>query len=314
MDRSQAQEFYVIAQQCYQEGRYDEALEHLRTLDAHFPDNHRVLRAQARTLAKMGRREEALSICEHLLEEFQYEKIRAFRDHLAAGITSDPAELARDSGPQRILTEPEVEAIPSEPERKRFRIKPIRLALLLLIVAGMYFQYVPYWLGGGLIAGYFIIKFAIGRLFVKLFSIPFKMKGKPLDGADVTYHGHAWTAAPKKSEGEDDEEDTKPKKPLRYAWLDITITPKPRTQGFTHWEPGEIMVAPKSVKVRGLDDMDKCYGIHEVRIIEDGKEMQDEGYKLAGPRRIRCLVGVPEGETDFRFFYYGYAFGNVKLL
>jgi len=196
----------------------------------------------------------------------------------------------------------------------RFRIKPVRLGLLLLIVVGIYFGYLAWWFGGGLIAAYFLIKFAARRAVHKLFSLPFKMKGKALAGATAELHGFQWTTKPATTAyAHEEEEDAKPSAPLRYVWIDVTITPPVRTQGFTHWEPGELMLAPAKSKIRGLDDMDKCFGIEDVKFVQDGQETDDEGAKVRGPYRLKILAGVPEHETVFKFMYYGECFGELIL-
>jgi hypothetical protein len=100
---------------------------------------------------------------------------------------------------------------------------------------------------------------------------------------------------------------------LRYVWLDVSITPQERTQGFTHWEPGELALAPASLKYTGLDDMEKCFTVHDIKIVVDGQEMTEEGMKYHGPQRLRMLFGVPLDQDRFKFVYYFEQFGELRL-
>ncbi|HRI88741.1 MAG TPA: tetratricopeptide repeat protein [Candidatus Hydrogenedentes bacterium] len=326
MGSSESEAQFSEASQLYVEGRYDEAIVILDRLDMLYPDTLNILKARARTLGKLRRYDEAIALCERLASEFGYHKAHLLRERLLAKM-----QVVPDDDIGEITFTPEVvdDGVPTgdgdsdgvgglvtiQPAEKKFRIKPVRLILLLLIVAGMYTGYVPYWLGGGLIVAYFLMKYAIRAAVFKLFSLPFKMKGKALKDATVEMHGFEWTGKPEVSRqaDDDDEPESEPAKPLRYVWIDVTITPPVRTQGFTHWEPGELMLAPFKTKIKSLDDMDKCFGIHDYKFIVDGAEMESEGSKVRGPQRIKVLAGVPEGESAFKFMYYSYCFGELKL-
>ncbi|NUM56906.1 MAG: hypothetical protein HUU46_25025 [Candidatus Hydrogenedentes bacterium] len=321
MGQSNAEARFAQANQAYLDENYDLANAILTELNYQFPGNVNLLKAHARTLAKLGQFQEAIDICDRLENELGYARAASFRKPLEAKLRARSKAIDLSFDPNAHANEPavEMEAMSAEgaeeKKARRFRIKPIRLGILILLVVGMYFQYVPYWLGGGLIAAYFLIKFALGKAFVALFSIPFKMKGKALAGATVELHGIEWSEKPKDADTDDDEDEPKkPKPPLRYAWLDVTITPPVRTQGFTHWEPGELMVAPSTIKIKKLDDMDKCFRIHSVKFITDGREEQDdEGYKVRGPQRIKLLAEFPADAKAIKFYYYGYGFGELSL-
>lgn len=70
------------------------------------------------------------------------------------------------------------------------------------------------------------------------------MKGKALVGASVEVHGFEWTTKPMSVEDEDEQRtDAR----LRYVWVDVTISPLPRSEGFTHWEAGELMLGPENI-------------------------------------------------------------------
>ncbi|GMW03089.1 MAG: hypothetical protein AMXMBFR84_42250 [Candidatus Hydrogenedentota bacterium] len=341
MEHSEAQDLFAKAGQLYLDGRYDEALDILTTLDERYPNNHRVLKAKARTLGKIGRLDEAIALCDRLIDEFNYEKARQLRDKLQRRLHGGPAddsvqgpsdddkayplevvEEVRESDHEPM--EGGVHVVSLQPKERRFKIKPIRLLILVAIAVGVYLGYVPWWLGVGIVGAYFVIKYAIRAALYRLFTLPFKMKGKALDGATVEMHGFEWTQKPTSEAGDDeDENESKPKVPLEYAWIDVTISPPPRTQGFTHWEPGELALAPYKTKIKSLDDMDKCFHIHDYKHVvagkefEEGEEDNDEeeyGMKVHGPHRIKVLVGLPQGEREFKFVYYSVVFGRIDLV
>lgn len=331
MGESKAEVRFRQASQLYVDGRYEEALALISELDYEFPGTINILKAKARTLAKLGRVNEAIAVCDQLEQVFGYEKARLFRNQLEAKANGSVPTISfesnntmgtddeDDDAPAVEMTEIPGAGAGDEPAQKRFRIKPVRLILLLLIIAAMYFGYINYYVGGGIIAAYFIVKFGLKLLFgaalKSLFSIPFKMKGKALDGATAELHGFQWAEKPKDADaGDDEDEPSKTNEPLRYAWLDVTITPQPRSSGFTHWEPGEIMIAPGTLKVRKLDDMDKCFRVYDIKIVgEDGQEQKDEGYKFHGPQHLKMLAEFPESAKSLKFFYYGYGFGDLSI-
>lgn len=321
MGRSDAEARFAQANRAYVEGDYDLANAILTELNYQFPGNINLMKARARALAKLELYDEAIDICDRLENELDYAHAHAFRRTLQARLKAKSKAIdlsfdpnSYDAGENAVELEAMSPEEPVEEKASRFKIKPIRLLLLILIVAGMYVQYVPYWLGGGIIVAYFLIKFALGKAFVALFSVPFKMKGKALEGATAELHGIQWTEKPNDAGGDEDEDESaKSKRPLRYAWLDVTITPQVRTRGFTHWEPGELMVAPSNVKLRKLDDMDRCFRIHDVKIVTDGREAGDEGFKLRGPARLKLLAEFPDSANALKFFYCGYSFGELPI-
>lgn len=319
MASSNAEELFKKAGDLYAAGDYDEAHAILSQLDAQYPGNVQLLKALARTLDKLGRTEEAIAVCDRLIGQYGYVKALAFRERLAARSRQTADEVVFDSAdsddgiPAAEMAELEaaIEANNAAPRTRRFRIKPVRLAILIALIAGMYFQYVPLWLGVGFIVAYFVIRLAMGKLFVYLFSIPFRMKGRALSGATAELHAVQWAEKPKHAANDDEEESRKG--PLRYAWLDVTITPPHRSQGFTHWEPGELMVAPTTTRIRNLDDMDKCFRVHDIKIVADGQETDDEGFKFHGPQRLKMLAEFPPDTSRLKFVYYAESFGDMSL-
>lgn len=316
MDKSEAQIRFKKADRLFKLGRFEDTLDELEAIDRAFPNNHRVLNAQARTLGELRRFEQGLAVCDRLLAEFQYEKIRPLREHFVQKIGSMAAtpamQAATPEGTPPMSDQESFHEHSEDTGNPRFSIKPIRLLLLVAIVAGMATGYVPPWIGGVLIGGYFLAKFAISALLKRLFTAPFKMKGKALAGADCTLHGVEWTTRPTWDEDEAFGGDG-PEQPLRYAWLDVTITPADNNSGFTHWEPGELMLAPADLKFKGLDSLDHCYEVLDVKLAGANGHEEDEIGKYEGAQRLKLLVGIPENVNKFRFVYYVEAFGHVNL-
>lgn len=310
MERSEAKTRFTKADRLYALGRFEDALEELNAIDDHYPNNHRILNAQARTLARLWRHDEAIALCDRLLEEFNYEKARALREAIVLEKQNGPpvSQSTTNAHVQKNVEETST----METAEKRFKIKPLRLIILIALISGMYLEYIPLWLGIGLLVFYFGIKLLIGAAITRLFSAPFKMKGKVLAGAECTLHGFEWTDGPPSPEDDSDDE-AAPQEPLRYVWLDVTITPQPATSGFTHWEPGELMLAPADFKLKDLDSLESCYQVYDSRMMLDGIETEDEEGKYTGPQRVKLLVGVPENERAFKFVYYFEHFGHITL-
>lgn len=144
-------------------------------------------------------------------------------------------------------------------------IKPRRLIPLILLMLGMALGKIPVWFGGGLLVVYFGTKYMINRFVQRLIMIPFSLKGKALAGATVEVHGYEWTEPPRQ-EGEVviNMEGVQ----LRYAWIDVTVTPPETSEGFIHWEPTDLMLCPTWFKIKKVSDLDVCLGVEEVRFIQ----------------------------------------------
>ena len=331
MDKSEAERRFQKADKLFTYGRFEDALAEIDALDEAYPANHRVLNARVRTLEQLQRYEEALAVCERLVSELGYEKAQAMKDRLAeavsrAGAAPQAAFWSNETPPSP--TAPPIAAAPTPsdaapspdaPSRRRIKVKPVRLLILIALCASMYLGYLSYEVGGGLIAAYFVMKYLviglIGKwILFRIFTAPFKMKGKALEGATCQLHGLEWTEKPAPADGAvDAEEEEQPDVPLRYVWLDVSIVPQERRQGFTLWEPGELALAPASLNYKGLDDLEKCFTVHDVKLVLDGQDTPDENVKYHGPQRLKLLFGIPLDQDSFTFVYYFEQFGALKL-
>jgi hypothetical protein len=142
------------------------------------------------------------------------------------------------------------------------------------------------------------------------------MKGKALAGAQVTVHGIRPADAPEipKDEYEGEaEEDEATDAAYNWHYLDVTITPQPATGGFTHWEPGELVLVGMDASPKDIDEEEAVSRIADCRVFQDGKFCEDEGYKYPGPQRLELHVGVKPGVRALQFRYYFELFGNVTL-
>jgi hypothetical protein len=175
-------------------------------------------------------------------------------------------------------------------------------------------------------------------LFLWLFSIPFRAKGKVLRDATAEVHSVRPAAAPVAKacaarigqDGEDDdgadtdledddESDDAPDGPRDYYEVEVTITPQTPTGPFMHWEIGELTLVKPAKRWSDTDDTCKVDRVDVVRdgtvVLEKGQEDEEEdaGSKVFGPRRLKMLVGVEPGVRELAFSYYFEKFGKLEL-
>ncbi len=303
------------ADQRYRDGDFAGAMEILNALDVEFPNDRNLMYAQARTLGKIGREDEALSLCDRLVSEFGYSRAARLQVKLLKSMTDQIEADAAAAPPSLFELEPESESEPEidEVKPRRFKIKPIRLLLLIVLVTLTLLKLIHPFIGIGIVVAYFVMKWVLGAAIQRLFTAPFKMKAQALAGATANVHGVTAVAHPNPDlvDAEDDEGTEGPA--LRYVSIDVTVQPQMRKEGFIHWEPGELALAPESARIKKLDDLEKCFNVLDVKILNNGVEEDDEGYKYNGPARLKLLVGVPHGAQSYRFVYYTELFGLVEI-
>lgn len=201
-------------------------------------------------------------------------------------------------------------------------------AVLLVLVLAMVLAVVAFNLWGvwGLLGvigmgvlSLFGLKLMVGVFLKKLFTAPFQMKGAVLRDAGLEVHSvtpAAPPAVPGAEAGEEEAEEAPAAEALAWYHLDVTVTPREPRGGFTHWEPGELVLAgPEAKGSEGLDDLqeDDACQVEEVRIWRDGQWQPDEEYKYPGPQRLRLLVGAPPDQRRARLRYYFEVFGWIEL-
>jgi hypothetical protein len=232
----------------------------------------------------------------------------------------------------------------------------VKLILFFLFVLVVLFvlavRYLPWWGVLLLVAGTFLfVRFGIKWLIVALFLMPFKAKGAVLKNALAELHSATWEPAPAKPaqpepatraraalgyDGPDDpaiEPDVEQPSeaaavdngevvadeeegPLDHYRIDVTITPRPKTGGFQHWEPSELRLVPFTNKARAkLSEDDDAEGEPvDVQIFREGRFEPDEEGKYFGPQRVRLLMAVPiDSPRRLKFRYYLELFGDLTL-
>lgn len=207
----------------------------------------------------------------------------------------------------------------------------LAVVLVAAIVAGLTwaFKNLPWWGSVALVVALVVVaKFVAGRLFIWALSIPFKWKGAVLRGATIQVHSlvPADPPAPSKSAeakdggpAEDADEtasaEEEPASPRQWWQLDATITPTQSSGKFTHWSPSElVLVKPESrIRLHGEDDKDDCCEIKRVEVEQDGQFKEDEGWRYAGPQRLKLLLAVQPDVPRLKCRYYFEEFGEVQL-
>ncbi|MCC6694844.1 MAG: hypothetical protein IT365_04340 [Candidatus Hydrogenedentes bacterium] len=208
--------------------------------------------------------------------------------------------------------------------------KILVLFIVFAIACVVMFKYLPIWASLLIVViGIVGLRYGAKYFLKRLFLAPFKMKGKALAGATVSIHSVRPTAAPTSSphteiemgeaeEGEEGEveyremvkaeEDEDAPDYGKYQWylVDVTITPQQSSgDGFTHWEPGEVMLVSPTAKADDLDaEEDDLAMIHDLRIFQEGSFQQYDGEKFQGPLHVEFHAGVKPGVSELKFRYY----------
>ncbi len=97
-----------------------------------------------------------------------------------------------------------------------------------------------------------------------------------------------------------------------YFWLDVTITPQPARGAFGMWEPGELVLVDAASRPQDVDS-NSAGVLRDLEVFRDGAFTKDEGFKYAGPQRLKMRVGVEPGYSRLKFRYYFELFGEVRL-
>lgn len=214
--------------------------------------------------------------------------------------------------------------------------KLIFLVVLSLFVTAVVIavRELPWWaiLGGVVLIG-LLGKFLISLLLKRLFLAPFRAKGSVLKGATAVVHDVAIAKPPARpvmpefDSGKSASSELVPEAvtpsdasadPSEHYLLEVTITPAPSGTGFSHWEPGELMlVKPESVLGPDLSETveedDALSFLHGIHYQEEGVWKEDDGIKITGSKRLRIHFAVRRGIRRLKFRYYFEDFGAVEL-
>lgn len=331
INRKEAERLFQQADQFYREQRYTESLEILDRLDRIYPNRHRVLFPRARCLAKLGRFDDALAVCQTLVSEHEYDKARPLLDKLVqhqsapstvelepyteSGFETPPPTDGRAFDSKIDLKSPPpigISAIERRP-RRRFGIKTMPTAVVVLVGVAVWLGGVAWWIGLGIVVGYFAVWFAVRRLIARIFEAPFRMKGAALRNASADVHA-VRACDPPELEGDAEG----PNEPRAWYQIDVTITPEPNDGAFQMWEPGELALAPPGLTIRRTDDLDQLSPVVTYRFVDSAVatstgDGDDDPDKVRGAGRIELTVGVPPDLHYAQFAYYFETFGELQL-
>lgn len=224
------------------------------------------------------------------------------------------------------------------------------LILVFLVTAGIVaWHFWGVWgvLGffGLLVLFFYGLKALGARLVVRLLTAPFRLKGKVLRGAKVTVHAVTPAGRPDRADDFEEEhaeadlavmfedpaereefrlemrqeqEESLREDERRHWWkVDLTIAPRQVEEGpFTHWEPGELLLADPRRRPRlDFDDDDLIGEVYDYEVWDEQSRgfVEDEFAKHAGELRLRLHVGVEPGRDRFALQYYLEQFGDVRL-
>lgn len=82
MDKRTAEMRFNEADRLYREERFAAALDLLKEIDARFPGRQNVMFPMARCLSKLGRNDEALRVCNEIVDKFDYDRATELRNRI----------------------------------------------------------------------------------------------------------------------------------------------------------------------------------------------------------------------------------------
>jgi hypothetical protein len=157
------------------------------------------------------------------------------------------------------------------------------------------------------VALYFIIR----RSFIRLFMIPFQLKGKVLKGASATIHEVSFVGVEEVDVGKDQKE-------KQFAYLiDLTIQPSSvALTPFKMWDPYELCIVAPDAKAPSLkeDPTDGSFGdVFRVSVLDNGQWQDEDFDKLHGPARIRLKIRLTKPSAACKLRYYFYDITKIEL-
>lgn len=222
--------------------------------------------------------------------------------------------------------------------------------ILLCVGVGIAAYYLPWWGTLAIVIGLIIIvppllKWLVPFLIKRFAMSLFESKSIVLRGATAEVHSVQPTAAPAEprlaiegvevdgnqvldaapnaetpvgedgeTEEDDDEDEPKDKGPRDHYYVEATITPKPTTGKFTHWDLDDLRLVPFDLKIsKDNDDNDDSVDIKESQVESEGGFVTPDGSKFPGQQKLRMLIAVKPGVSRLKFRYYFESFGDIKL-
>jgi hypothetical protein len=191
-----------------------------------------------------------------------------------------------------------------------FWVLAVLAALLVLAI-----KFLPWWASLLLLfVGVLGVRWGVKYLFKWILIVPFKMKGKALAGAAVRIHAIKPAPMPLVKEDEDEDESQRYQQ-LKWYYLDVSIRPPERSDGFITWEPGELLLVPPDTKADDLEsgfDSEACE-IYSYQVFAHGQFAEDEDGKYEGAQRLQYHIGIQPTVRQLKFRYYFELFGLISI-
>ncbi len=202
------------------------------------------------------------------------------------------------------------------------KISPGQLILMTLFMVTalvvIAIRYLPWWLLLAIVLGIgVLLRYGIPFVLKQLLMLPFKAKGKALEGATIQVHSIKPAPFPSAKDSEQsywDAEDLARYQEMDWYFLDVSIAPPlNQSERFRLWEPGELLLIPASVKGNSLESLE-CdeVAIHDYRVF-DGAFKADAQGKYEGARRLLLHLGAKSEVKQLVFRYYLERFGEFDL-
>lgn len=195
-------------------------------------------------------------------------------------------------------------------------------AIALLVLA---FKMLPWWAGVALVVGLGLAaKYLLVGVFKNFAMRMLTAKSVVLAGAGIQLHHVEAALAPKFDETfEEDDDERLEREALQYRYLDVSVDVPNASEscvlresdedeedeekvpacGFSHWEPGELMVVRADATPGFSEEEDSVGELFGVEIREGDAWVSFDG-KVVGSQRLRLHVGFQPGTKQFRFRYY----------
>jgi len=110
MKNREAQGVFKESEILYRERRYDEALDALQRLDVKYPNTRNILYPIAKCLRRLGRFDEAATICDRLILEFNDERARHIRKQVERSIQRSNAQTIQVAADVQANIDDEIDA------------------------------------------------------------------------------------------------------------------------------------------------------------------------------------------------------------
>ncbi|GMV94233.1 MAG: hypothetical protein AMXMBFR82_40110 [Candidatus Hydrogenedentota bacterium] len=142
MDKGQAQSQFQKADDLYRSGRYEEALNVLNRLEAAFPEKKNIMFPRARCLRRLKRPQEAMEVCDRLIELYGDERAAKLKNSIAAAEAASHQESSIGFAPLTLedlgITNRPVAEPPPVARRQGSRAWVlVVLAVLAVVVLGL---------------------------------------------------------------------------------------------------------------------------------------------------------------------------------